>query len=111
MSTADNHPRPVASSPCDSLLQYLAIGRLVVSPQTGELVPEKHRLVAHNFSKKDDPDPEWTKQVKSHVKAVMKRSAAQAGTRRRCGARSRSLLMFSSSPPLVCLLSAGPATS
>jgi hypothetical protein len=37
-------------------------------------LPEKHRLVAHNFARKDDPDPEWSKAVKSHLKAVLKRA-------------------------------------
>lgn len=57
----------------NELLKYLAIGRLACSSE-GELQPEKHRLVAHNFSRKEDPDPEWTKQIKAHVKAVMKRA-------------------------------------
>ena len=60
-------------APGQGLLQYLAVGRLAMNAE-GELLPEKHRLVAHNFARKGDPDPEWSKQVKSHLKAVMKRA-------------------------------------
>lgn len=62
---------PVA--PSGPLLLFLAIGRLACN-QEGDLLPEKHRLVAHNFTRKDDPDPEWSKSVKSHLKQVMKRA-------------------------------------
>jgi hypothetical protein len=68
--SGDEPPRSVANQ---ELLKFLAIGRLAVNAD-GELLPEKHRLVAHNFSRKDDPDKEWTKTIKSHVKAVMKRA-------------------------------------
>ena len=70
---SDDAPRTLPIQPGGELLKFLAIGRLAVNAQ-GDLLPDKHRLVAHNFNKKDDPDPEWTKTIKSHVKAVMKRA-------------------------------------
>jgi len=66
-------PSAPSISPGDSLLQYLAVGRLA-SNKEGTLLPEKHRLVAHNFARKDDPDPEYAKLIKSHLKAVLKRA-------------------------------------
>ncbi len=63
-------------SPSDSLLQYLAIGRLA-SNKDGVLLPEKHRLVAHNFARKDDPDPEYSKTVKVSEEAARDRAEAQ----------------------------------
>jgi hypothetical protein len=62
---------PVVSGP--QLIHYLAIGRLAVS-EKGDLLPDKHRLVAHNFARKDEPDPEGAKAIKSHLKAVLKRA-------------------------------------
>lgn len=70
---SDEAARPTAIQPGSELLKFLAIGRLASNAQ-GDLLPDKHRLVAHNFSRKDDTDPEWTKTIKSHVKAVMKRA-------------------------------------
>ena len=64
---------PAATPSGAPLLFYLAIGRLA-SNREGELLPEKHRLVAHNFGRKGDPDPDWAKSIKSHLKAVMKRA-------------------------------------
>lgn len=66
-------PAAPGLAPGEGLLKYLAIGRLALNEHQ-ELLPEKHRLVAHNFTRKGDPDPEWAKQIKSHLKAIMKRA-------------------------------------
>jgi len=73
MSDAPAAPSAPSLAPSESLLQYLAIGRLATNKE-GTLLPEKHRLVAHNFARKDDPDPEYAKSIKSHLKAVLKRA-------------------------------------
>src|SRR4051812_17710158 len=57
------------------LLKYVAIGKLYRNPENGELQPEKHRLIAHNFGGPKDPDPEWGKQIKAHIKLIMKKAS------------------------------------
>jgi len=72
-----------------SLVYFLAIGRLIIDPRTGELQPDKHKLVAHNFTTQQQQqqqhsqysldthphlDPEFAAQIKTHLKAILRRA-------------------------------------
>jgi len=74
-----------SSSSVDSgpnVLYALAIGRLGVDPQTGELDPDRHVLIADNLNSQSASQPsnvalQAPKKIRNHLKAIMKKGSSK----------------------------------